>query len=389
MPYIKVDLNKINGYASALSQAKSRVQRIKSDFSSIGYNLDWDVKSSSNISRRISTINSELSAENSSLSKMTSFLNNARQKYTTIDSTNKQSSKKLSTGATVSSAKVSFDSPFGYFDAKDFLKDTIKTGGTIYGAYKAGFFTSGFNVKQVGDYVRVYGKNKTWLNLKDSTIEGIKGRRYKVGSELDVKFGVSARASNISLGTKFSRALNHNFKNFGKDTFGSAASIIGYLGVAWETIDNAVGNVKSGASVSKIAADATTDVAKGLGAMAAASAGAKLGAAIGTLIPVPVVGTLVGGVIGGAVAGFAYDYLIDGGLKIGGKSIAGWVSTGLEKAYTAVGDAVTSGAKAVANVAKTVTKTVTNAVSSAAKSVGNAVKSAAKGVKNFFGKLFG
>lgn len=389
MPYIKVDLNKINGYASALSQAKSRVQRIKSDFSSIGYNLDWDVKSSSNISRRISTINSELSAENSSLSKMTSFLNNARQKYTTIDSTNKQSSKKLSTGATVSSAKVSFDSPFGYFDAKDFLKDTIKIGGTIYSAYKAGFFTSGFNVKQVGDYVRVYGKNKTWLNLKDSTIEGIKGRRYKVGSELDVKFGVSARASNISLGTKFSRALNHNFKNFGKDTFGSAASIIGYLGVACETIDNAVGNVKSGASVSKIAADATTDVAKGLGAMAVASAGAKLGAAIGTLIPVPVVGTLVGGVIGGAVAGFAYDYLIDGGLKIGGKSIAGWVSTGLEKAYTAVGDAVTSGAKAVANVAKTVTKTVTNAVSSAAKSVGNAVKSAAKGVKNFFGKLFG
>ncbi len=385
MPYIKVDLNKINGYASALSQTKSRIQRIKSDFSSIGYNLDWDVKSSSNISRRISTINSELSAENSSLSKMTSFFNNARQKYTTIDSKNKQSSQKLSTGATVSSAKVSFDSPFGYFDAKDFLKDAIKTGGTIYSAYKAGFFTSGFNVKQVGDYVRVYGKNKTWLNLKDSTIEGIKGRRYKVGSELDVKFGVSARASNISLGTKFSRALNHNFKNFGKDTFGSTASIIGYLGVAWETIDNAVGNVKSGASVSKIAADATTDVAKGLGAMAAASAGAKLGAAIGTLIPVPVVGTLVGGVIGGAVAGFAYDYIIDGGLKIGGKSIAGWVSTGLEKAYTAVGDAVTSGAKAVANVAKT----VTNAVSNAAKSVGNAVKGAAKGVKNFFGKLFG
>lgn len=385
MPYIKVDLNKINGYTSAFSETESRIQRIKSDFSSIGYNLDWDVKSSSNISRRISTINSELITENSSLSKMTSFLNNARQKYTTIDSKKKQSSQKLSTGAAVSSARVSFDSPFAYFDAKDFLKDAIKTGGTIYSAYKAGFFTSGFNVKQVGDYVLIYGKNNTWSNLKNSTIEGIKGRRYKVGSELDVKLGVSARASNIPFGTKFSRALNHNFKNFGKDTFGSAASIFGYLDVAWETIGNVVGNVKSGASVSKIAADATTDVAKGLGAMAAASAGAKLGAAIGTLIPIPVVGTLVGGVIGGAVAGFAYDYLVDGGLKIGGKSIAGWVSTGLEKAYTAVGDAVTSGAKAVANVAET----VTTAVSSAAKSVGNAIKSAAKGVKNFFGKLFG
>ncbi len=387
MPYIKVDLNKINGYTSALSETRLRIQRIRSDFSSIGYNLDWDVKSSANISRRISTINTELATECSSLSKMTSFLNNARQKYSTIDSTSKQSSKKLSTGADILPIRVSFDSPFGhfgYFDALDFLKDAIITGGTIYSAYRAGFFTSGFNIKQVGDYVRVYGKNKTWRNLKNATVEGIKGRRYKVGSELDVKFGVSARASNISWSTKFSRALNYNFKNFGKDTFGSVSSIIGYVGVAWETIDNVVGNVKSGASVSKIAADATTDVAKGLGAMAAASAGAKLGAAIGTLIPVPVVGTLVGSVVGGAVAGFAYNYLVDG-VKIGGKSIAGWVSTGLEEAYSAVGDAVASGAKAVGNAAKTATK----AVSSAAKSVGNTVKSAAKGVKKCFGKLFG
>lgn len=389
MPYIKVKLNKINGYASTLNDINARVKQIKLDFSSTGSNIDWDVRSSSNINRQLSSINSELNIENYSLSKMTSFLNDARQKYNATESFNKQNSKNIAVNTIDSSPQVSFDLPWGYFDAKDLLKDTIKTGGTIYSAYKAGFFTSGFNIKQVGDYVRVYGKNKTWINLKDSTIEGIKGRRYKVGSELDVKFGVSARASKIPLTTKFTRAFKHNFKNFGKDTFGSVGSIIGYVGIAWETIDNIVGNVKSGASVSKIAADATTDVAKGLGAMAAVSAGAKLGAAIGTLIPIPVVGTLVGGVIGGAIAGFAYDYVVDGGIKIGGKSIAGWVSTGLEKAYSAVGDAVKSGATAVANVAKTVTNAVSNAVSNVAQSVGNAVSSAAKGIKNFFGKLFG
>lgn len=357
MPYIKVNTNKISRYSNDINSVYTRVNRIKSEFASIGYSLDWDIKSASGINNRIKTIENELSAERSGLKRMQSFLNNSVTKYNNVENRINEDKRKKKLQATVrnSTTNVTFDSPVEYFDTKDFLKDAFKVGGTIISAYKSGFFTSGFNVKQVGDYVRVYGKNKTWLNLKDSTIEGIKGRRYKVGSEADVKFGVSARASNISLKTKFSRALNHNFKNFGKDTFGSAASVIGYLGIAWETIDNAVGNVKKGASVSKIAADATTDIAKGVGAMAATSAGAKLGAAIGTLIPVPVVGTLVGGVIGGAVAGFAYDYLIDGGLKIGGKSVAGWVSTGLEKTYSAVGDAT---------------------------------KKAAKGIKNFFGKLF-
>lgn len=277
---------------------------------------------------------------------------------------------------TLASEKSS-GSVWQYFDLDDIILDTASNGKILYEAYKRGFANSGFRVEQVGDYYRVYGKNSSWTTTPGFPLENIKGRRYKVGSEKTVKSGVAAYASNSSAATKFTSALKANFSgNFLKETYTGKGSIFGYLKTAYETVTGIVGNVKSGASVAKIAADATTDIAKGLGSMAAAAAGAKIGAAIGTCIPIPVVGTavgaVVGGVIGSAVGGAIYNGLVDG-IKIGGKTVAGWVSTGLETAYNAVGDAVKSGAKAVASVAN-----------AAKKAVGNAVK----GVGNFFKKLF-
>lgn len=391
MPYIKVDLNKITDYARMLNEIGSRVQRIKSDFTSIGWNLDWDIKSSSNISRRISATNSELSSERSSLSKTVTFLNNARNKYADIDSS------KPKVSFTAVSRKITTVGPGGqspsfiqytieHFDVKDAVIDMIKSGFTVYDLHKHGFFKSGLLVKEVGDYFHVYGKNKTWT-YASSPIKDLVGRRYKKDSVKAIKSGVGAYAKNISASKRFVNSLKHGFKGFGKDTYASKSSILAYVGIAFDVYGNVTDNMAVGASTSKIAADATTEVAKGLGSMAVAAAGAKVGAALGTLIPVPVLGTAVGAVCGAAVgiaATALYDYVIDG-VQIGGKSIAGWVSTGLEKAYSAVGDAVKGTAKAVSNVAKSAAKAASNVV----KSVGSAVKSAAKGVKNFFGKLFG
>ena len=396
MPYIKVDLQKISEYSSTVQSIQNRVNRIRSDFSSVGNSVDWDVKSSSNIQRRLSAISSELNAEKSSLNKMVNHLSNAKNQYSQLDTKNQMKTQSdVGVATPASKLTVTFNSPFKYVDTKSLLKDTIKTGGTIYSAFKAGFFKSGFDIKQVGDYIRIYGQRKP-----RAAFSAPQGNRVKVGSDAYYSKGYALWYKDASLADK----LKSSFSGFGKDTFGlvnsagkfNVGAAIGYAGIAYDTITNIVGNVKSGASTAKIAADATTDVAKGLGSMAVTAAGVKIGAAIGSFIPIPGVGTLVGGVIGGAVAGFAYNYIVDGGLQIGGKSIAGWVSTGLETAYNAVGDAVKSGAQAVANVAKTVANTVSTAaketvkaVSNVAKSVGNAVSSAAKSVKNFFGKLFG
>ena len=56
MPYIKVNTNKISRYSNDINSVYTRVNRIKSEFASIGYSLDWDIKSASGINNRIKTI---------------------------------------------------------------------------------------------------------------------------------------------------------------------------------------------------------------------------------------------------------------------------------------------------------------------------------------------
>ena len=85
MPYIKVNINKLRNYSTELSSIKSKVSRIKSDFSSLSSALDWDVKSASNIRNRTNNIVGDLGSEVTSLSKMSSFLNSTSSTYTNLD----------------------------------------------------------------------------------------------------------------------------------------------------------------------------------------------------------------------------------------------------------------------------------------------------------------
>ena len=401
MPYIKVNLGKINEYSSIVKSAQNKLNLINTKVNAevLGLGMEY-ILFSGDIQKRINTVSKELNAEKNSLRKMSNYLSDARSKYSKLDTTTNKMKTQSDVGAAVgtSKMKVDFDGPLDYISLKSLLKDVTKTGGTIYNAYKAGFFSSGFDIKQVGDYIRIYGKR-----APRAAIDAPKGARVKVGSDAYYSKGYALWYKGATIADRFKSA----FSGYATDTFGlvnsagkfNVGAALGYVEIAYDTIKNLVGNVKNGASASKIVADATTDVAKGLGSMAVVSAGAKVGAAIGSFIPIPGVGTLVGAVVGGAVAGFAYKYVVDGGIKIGGKSIAGWVSTGIETACDAVGNAVKSGAQAVAkvatNVAQEAAKVVTNvvqettkAVTNVAKSVGNAVSSAAKSVKNFLGKLF-
>ena len=85
MPYIKVNINKLRNYSTELSSIKSKVSRIKSDFSSLSSALDWDVKSASNIRNRTNNIVGDLGSEATSLSKMSSFLSSTSSTYTNLD----------------------------------------------------------------------------------------------------------------------------------------------------------------------------------------------------------------------------------------------------------------------------------------------------------------
>lgn len=220
--------------------------------------------------------------------------------------------------------------------------------------------------------VRVVGDSIARAN------NGVKagGATYRIGSDSYVAAGldkyVVKGASASEFGEKYisnlkqttSKSVN-NFRmnpgecvrSFGKstfcfqsgDTFGNLAKGLSYAAIAYEAGTDTYNNIQNGASGSKIAADVTVDVAKGLGGMAVATACANVGAAIGTAIPIPVVGTVVGAALGFA-AGYAgawlYNTLIDG-VEIKGKTVAEWASTGIENAIDAVGDGLSKAADAV------------------------------------------
>lgn len=97
MPYIKVNTNKISRYSNDINSVYTRVNRIKSEFASIGYSLDWDIKSASGINNRIKTIENELNAERSGLKRMQSFLNSTSRKYQAIDKSIDEYGKRVKT----------------------------------------------------------------------------------------------------------------------------------------------------------------------------------------------------------------------------------------------------------------------------------------------------
>ena len=81
MPYIKVDVDRINEYQKSVYSVRNKVKSITSDFSSIGYNVDSDIKDCSDIRRKIERINSSLSDFNLLLDRMNSFFGNTLLKY--------------------------------------------------------------------------------------------------------------------------------------------------------------------------------------------------------------------------------------------------------------------------------------------------------------------
>lgn len=212
---------------------------------------------------------------------------------------------------------------------------------------------TGFKITEKNGYYIISGGGKN-LKLNEAIrddIGKIKRGRYKYGSEKYFESGlyryVPAGSSPRIIASKFCDNIKNkgiwkdSFKDFSSKAYGikdaggklNIGNMLAYAGIALDTATGIYQNVQNGESGSKITADAVTDVAKGLGGMAVAAGCAQVGAAIGTAIPVPVVGTVVGAAVGfglGLAGEWIYGNLIDG-IEIGDKTVAGWVSAGIEK----------------------------------------------------------
>lgn len=81
MPYIKVSPSALSSMSETLRNSSSKVGRIESDFSGVARKLDWDVRSASDIQRRMDRIIDALENHASMLGDMRSFIGEAKRKY--------------------------------------------------------------------------------------------------------------------------------------------------------------------------------------------------------------------------------------------------------------------------------------------------------------------
>lgn len=181
-----------------------------------------------------------------------------------------------------------------------------------------------------------------------SALGGIKGTKYKVGSEKFIKSGLNKylpKGSSIDdVASKFTSNISPNlkkgFEEFGGNTFkfkrgeklGNTAKGLGYASIGVGVVGGIYENYQNGADAGKYAGDAVADTVSGLVGMAAGSAGAEIGFAIGTAIPVPVVGSVAGaalGFVGGYVGGVIADKLVNE-VDIGGQPVSDWISYGVD-----------------------------------------------------------
>ncbi len=348
MEGFKVYYSKMNTASAEMEDCADKIRRYREDVLDVKNRLRGKISSSDQIGSRLKNIASAMENLEHTMGQMSHGAEVICRTYhraeNTITGSEDQVLGALGMSDQVLSALGTLQTGANHLKSTAHILDAFK-----HGALQV--------VEKDGYYII---KGVKELRSKDELLKNIKGTRYKIGSDAfnqsGLKWLAPAGSSPKILGAKFLSNIRdkglwkNSFEDFGgqaykfkkNDLIGNAGKALAYAGIALNTGTNIYENYKSGASGAKIAADATTDVARGLAGMAVATGCAKIGAAIGTAIPIPVVGTVVG-----AAAGFVIGWGVTKaaeGIKIGGKSIAGWidegcsqVSSGLETVYSEIG----------------------------------------------------
>lgn len=361
MPYIKVNTDKIKTYTTELESARIVLNKTRQSFSDLRYSLDWDVRSSSTIERRLEQVLDDLYSEATSITNMKNYLQQAVVTYDTQDTVVKETSKDaFVTGASILADGIKWIS-YGHkvldkgSDLVSLIKNrnitkTFKNGKVFLKGYTKG---SGF----AGRY-----NLSTWV---------------KKNSKLDpldyVGIGLDAAARTVDMASDLYNVWNDENKTTEKKICDTVANVGCTAGAIAVTVGG------------QIAAKAVT---------------AAVSVAVSVAIPIPVVGTVVGKVVGvaagffvGKAAGAVADALTsekvvnqvsDSVENVVGAAKAGCkvVSDKAKEVAEAQGfDKVTKTAELVGTA---VVETAKVAVTAAVESVKTTATVVVESVKNFF-----
>lgn len=314
MPYIKVSPTALSSMSETLRLSSSKVGRIESDFSGIAQKLDWDVRSASDIQRRMDRINDELDSHARMLEKMQIFVGNAKSKYESVQG---KDSGGGGDGDTVDFA----DRAVQAFDIAGLFKKAIGAFGPVGGAVNVGIaIYEGMNdgdwegtfkstSKGMLTWAKFFSKYRWGNYAKTNRFGGGWGTKNYAGRLLNLARATSSKAAAWSkrLCTNFETGLTETFIKTGKETC-VQPNWFGIIGVGLDLGINFYGKykqVKAGEiSTDRAVVEAVAETAANLILTTAACAIAS------TFLP-----TALATGAGVAIAGSAIMWVVDGTTK--------------------------------------------------------------------------
>jgi hypothetical protein len=342
--------SKLSSYESKLQNIVSRIDFICSQFSSVSRNLDWYVKTASNINSRMAAIKRELSVQSQGISEMKTFLGNARIKHDAVENKNIKSKKDGLTAGGVSSGKIpntnkttastwghsSSGTNYNVGKAVDADTTSSTTSGKtsrykpdwieaiMKGVGKVGvvgsFASTVYNVKTAIASGKSPKVAKSIIGVaKDSlsrfgtlTKNAYDGKSVKEtlfgdwtkGGAVNSLFKTTAEVTSATKGRIFKEALEKEFKRY---SFKNASNIAGKIKVATKLactalsavtnyIDNVEESRENGNSKGRIFTETISETAIHVVLEAAATAGAT--ALLGAVAPTVAVDAVAAGAIG-------------------------------------------------------------------------------------------
>ena len=259
MPYIKVSPSALSSMSETLRNSSSKVGQIESDFSGVARKLDWDVRSASDIQRRMDRINGELEEQARMLSKMHTFIGNAKSKYEFVQG--KYSGGSGASGGAGSSRGFSFgDQVKQSFDLGELGKKAIGAFGPIGSLAGAGIAiyegSNGGDWEDTGkaiaegmvSWAQHFNTHK-WTNFNKANSFG-----YNWGTKSYAKRLLGLTCETSSRAAAWGNRIVRNFKSGFTETFvkfdpkaagsGYKPNWFGIVGTVIDLSFNAYGNYK-------------------------------------------------------------------------------------------------------------------------------------------------
>ncbi len=404
LPYIKVDVNKINEYQKNVYDIRAKANRITNCFSSIRYNLDSDVKNSGNINRRLQLIASALTEHSTVLQRMNTFLNNTALRYATVGEAEVKNNQSSGLGAyqmaTVSVVGAVVD------DYDDRQKaEIVSLAATELGISQAEItkqLNSGnYTYEDIAEYLKGEAKQgNQFIQRMSKVVKKIAGASNVVFEKNKNGYIIVSKFTRNSFFNKLVQ------KAHGGTGIGTKYTPKGLLKTPVIGTVYAVGKIAEYADKAITVIDGTLDAGGKIAAIlnnnslskkekAIDTAAVAITAATGMALKVgaPIAGKAVRGAVTTALAatgigaaaapvvGFLAGLVVEKGMNLVGDVVTNEaVVKRVSQTITNVGNAVSSGVAAVSSAAKKVkeAKTVTDKVKNTAKLVGTAVAAGTK-----------